>query len=830
MAKSLVIVESPSKAKIINKYLGTGYKVLASVGHIKDLPKKGIGIDFDNNFEPTYEVIPGKTKVIKELKEAAKSADTIYVATDPDREGEAIGWHIKEELEGRGKNKKTVKRVLFNEITKNAIQDSFKHPTDIDQHLVDSQQARRLLDRIVGYQVSPLLWDKVRRGLSAGRVQSVALRLVVEREREILAFVPTEYWTITANLGAKLPPAFDARLLRIEEKTVKTTDFNPTSVEGVIADYGVKKNEIHIREEQHANDLVADIKKQKFIVSSVTTKEKKRNPVPPFITSKLQQEASRKLRFNVKKTMQVAQRLYEGIEIGDEGLVCLITYMRTDSTRVSDGAIAEVRDYINTQYGDKYLPEKPIYYRSKKDAQDAHEAIRPTSVLRTPEAMARYLGKDEMALYKLIWQRFVASQMTAAIFDQTTIDIKAGEKYLFRATGSVLKFNGFLAVYEEGKDEKTEEDDEEAMKLPRVEQGEELKLNKLLPEQHFTEPPPRYTEATLVKALEEKGIGRPSTYAAIMSVITDREYAAKKDSRFVPTELGMIVNDLLVENFDDLFNVKYTARMEEELDEIEEGKMRWTDALAEFYGKFTKDLETAKQHMRDVKRQEIITDIKCENCGSFMAKKFGRYGEFLACTNYPECKTTRDIPKIHDEHDEEKQAETGEETCENCGRPMILKRGRFGQFYACTGYPECKTTRKIQKGGAVAAPAIHLEEECPQCGKNLVIKQGRFGPFTACSNYPTCQYIKRETIGVACPKCGGDVVAKRGKKRTFYGCANYPKCDYVSWDKPVAKACPECGARFMVEKWKKDGSRELQCVAEGCGHKEAAPETLEASA
>ncbi|HYP27417.1 MAG TPA: type I DNA topoisomerase, partial [Blastocatellia bacterium] len=457
MAKALVVVESPSKAKTINKYLGPEFEVIASVGHIKDLPKKGIGIDFDNQFEPTYEVIPGKEKVIRQLKSAAKDADTIYVATDPDREGEAIGWHIKEELEGRGKSRKTVRRVLFNEITKSAIQESFRHPTEIDQNLVDAQQARRLLDRIVGYQVSPLLWDKVRRGLSAGRVQSVALRLVVERERDILAFVPTEYWTITANLSAKLPPAFDARLFRVDEKTVKTSDFGED----------LKKNEVHIKEEKQAKEILAELKSQSFVVSSVTTREKKRNPVPPFITSKLQQEASRKLRFPVKKAMQLAQKLYEGIEIGKEGLVGLITYMRTDSTRVADSALAEVRDYVGGQFGADYLPERAIQYRSKKDAQDAHEAIRPTSVLRTPDSVAPFLGKDELALYKLIWQRFVASQMMPAIFDQTTIDIKAGPRYLFRATGAVLKFNGFLAVYEEGKDEKDEDDEEQALKLPR---------------------------------------------------------------------------------------------------------------------------------------------------------------------------------------------------------------------------------------------------------------------------------------------------------------------------------------------------------------------------
>jgi DNA topoisomerase I len=815
MPKALVVVESPSKAKTINKYLGSGYKVLASVGHIKDLPKKGIGIDFDNNFEPTYEVIPGKEKVIKELKAAAKTADTIYVATDPDREGEAIGWHIKEELEGRGKSRKTVRRVMFNEITKSAIQDSFKNPIDIDENLVNAQQARRLLDRIVGYQVSPLLWDKVRRGLSAGRVQSVALRLVVEREREIQAFTSTEYWTILANLSAQLPPSFDARLLRIDEKSLKTSDFAEA----------LKASEVHIREAAQAKELLEDIQKQQFIVASVTTKEKKRNPVPPFITSKLQQEASRKLRFPVKKTMQLAQRLYEGIEIGEEGLVGLITYMRTDSTRVADSALEEVRQVIGTQFGLEYLPEKAVFYRSKKGAQDAHEAIRPTSALRTPDSVAGFLGKDELALYKLIWQRFVASQMMPALVDQTTIDINAGPRYLFRATGSVIKFNGFLAVYEEGKDEKDEEDDEQSRKLPPIEKGEHLTLNDLKDEQHFTEPPPRYTEATLVKALEEKGIGRPSTYASIMTVIQDREYVQRKEARFFPTELGVIVNDLLVESFDDLFNVTYTAHMEEELDEIEDGKMGWTDALAEFYEKFTKDLEVAKLHMRDVKRQEIITDEKCENCGSPMAKKFGRYGMFLACTNYPECKTTRDIPKVHDEAGEEAHAEAAEEICETCGKPMAMKRGRFGQFLACTGYPECKTTRKIQKGGKFAAPDVMLEEECPKCGQQLVIKQGRFGPFTACSNYPKCKYIKQETTGVACPECGnGELVVKKSKRGAFYGCSTYPKCKFTLWDKPIARECPECGARYLVEKVKKDGSRELQCRNEDCKYKEQLPE------
>jgi DNA topoisomerase-1 len=816
MTKALVVVESPSKAKIINKYLGSDYKVLASVGHVKDLPKKGIGIDFNNNFAPTYEVIPGKEKVIRELKSAAKDVDTIYVATDPDREGEAIGWHIQEELAGRGKNKKTVRRLLFNEITKSAILESVKHPTDIDQNLVDAQQARRLLDRIVGYQVSPLLWDKVRRGLSAGRVQSVALRLVVEREREIQAFISTEYWSITANVSASGPPPFDARLFRIADKTVKAADFGKD----------LKKTEVHIKDKEQAGQIVAELEKQRFIVSAVTTKEKKRNPVPPFITSKLQQDASRKLRFPVKKIMQVAQRLYEGIELGSEGPVGLITYMRTDSIRVADSALVEVRDLIGKQYGPPYLPEKAIHYRSKKDAQDAHEAIRPTSSMRTPDSIAKFLTKDEMGLYKLIWQRFVASQMMPAIFDQTTVDIAAGPKYVLRATGSVVKFDGFLKVYEEGKDEKDEDDAEAALRLPKVTEGEQLKLNKLSPDQHFTEPPPRYTEATLVKALEEKGIGRPSTYASIMTVIQDREYAARKEARFFPTELGVIVNDLLVGSFDELFNVQYTAHMEEELDEVAEGKMVWTDTLAEFYGKFTKDLEAAKEHMRDVKRQEIITDEKCEACGSPMAIKFGRYGQFLACTNYPECKTTRDIPKINDEAGEQTAEAAAEEMCENCGKPMVLKRGRFGQFLACTGYPDCKTTRKIQKG-QIAAPDVVLEEPCPKCGESLVIKQGRFGPFTTCSSYPKCKYVKHETVGVSCPECGdGDLIVRRGgkAKKTFYGCSNYPNCKFVLWDRPLTQGCPQCDARFVVEKFQKDGSRIRMCRTEGCEYKETVVE------
>src|SRR5918996_3681081 len=595
MAKNLVVVESPAKAKTIGKYLGPDYRVMASIGHIKDLPSKGLGVDVENNFEPTYEVIPdtkkrNNRKVVSELKSAAKEAEAIYLAADPDREGEAICQHLAEEIVPK-RPAKPAYRVLFNEITKRAVNAAFEKPGKIDENLVDAQQARRVLDRLVGYKVSPLLCRTIGGKLSAGRVQSVALRMVVERERDIQNFVKTEYWTIAANLGAKLPPAFDSRLFKVGDQTVKTSGF----------DQDLKKNEILIGEQEKADEIVAEAQQQTFVVGDVTTKERKRNPVPPFITSKLQQEASRKLGFAVKKTMMLAQKLYEGVELGPEGSVGLITYMRTDSTRVSDAALGEVRDYIDRQYGANYLPEKAVYYRSKKDAQDAHEAIRPTEVSRTPDSLAQFLKPEELKLYRLIWQRFVASQMTPAVFDQTTIDIQAG-RFIFRATGSVQKFDGFLKIYQEGRDEKTEDDDEAERSLPLVEKGETLKLNSVTPDQHFTEPPPRYTEATLVKALEEKGIGRPSTYAAIMTTIQDREYVERVEGRFHPTGLGTTVNDVLVAGFADLFNETYTARMEEELDEIEEGKLGWTEALREFYGKFAKDLKTAEREMRAAKQ------------------------------------------------------------------------------------------------------------------------------------------------------------------------------------------------------------------------------------
>src|SRR5213594_773566 len=767
MAKNLVVVESPAKAKTINKYLGKDFIVKASIGHIKDLPSKGLGVDVQNNFEPEYEIIPdskkrNNRKIVSDLKKTAKEVSAIYLAADPDREGEAICQHLAEEIVPKHPPTPAY-RVMFNEITKRAVQEAFEHPKQIDENLVDAQQARRVLDRMVGYKVSPLLCRTIGGRLSAGRVQSVALRMVVEREREIEAFVKTEYWTITANLVGKQPPAFDARLLRVGEQTVKTSGF----------DQDLKKSEILIGNDVQAKDLVAEIERQSFIVNEVTTKERKRNPVPAFITSKLQQEASRKLGFPVKRTMMIAQHLYEGVEIGSEGSVGLITYMRTDSTRVSDTALNEARQFIGTQYGANYLPEKAVHYRSKKAAQDAHEAIRPTEVMRTPDSLAKYLKPEELKLYRLIWQRFVASQMMPALFDQTTIDIHAG-RFVFRATGSVQKFDGFLKVYQEGRDE-TAEDDEDERTLPLVNKGETLTLNKIEPEQHFTEPPPRYTEATLVKALEEKGIGRPSTYAAIMTTIQDREYVEKKEGRFHPTALGKTVNDVLIEGgFDDLFNETYTARMEEELDEIEDGKLKWTDAIHEFYDKFKQDLAKFQKYAKDIKEKETPTDEVCLKCGTpGMVQKLGRYGKYLKCNN---CGATRDAEPVAPDGSATQSQAAGDgeeeiEGCELCGKPMQLKRGRFGPFYGCSGYPECKNIRKISKSGKLTAPPQLLDEKCPVDGAQLVKRHGRYGEFISCSNHPKCKFIKRETTGMACPRpgCKGELIVKRSKRgKVFY--------------------------------------------------------------
>ncbi len=803
MIKGLVIVESPTKAKTIEKYLGKGYTVEASFGHVKDLPKSTLGVDIDNEFETEYIVIPGKEKVLAKLKKLALTADKIYLAPDPDREGEAMAAHLAEELGDGKKSKKKkkksendedgdrIRRVTFNEITKRAVQEAFEHPRDINRDLVDAQQARRVLDRLVGYQVSPLLWDKVRRGLSAGRVQTVALRLIVEREREIKAFEKKEYWTIDANLAAPKPPAFDARFL------------------------GKGEEKVEVANGEDAEKIRAALEKADWVVRTADKKERRRNATPPFTTSKLQQDSSRKLRFSVKRTMMIAQRLYEGVELGEEGSVGLITYMRTDSTRVAPEALTEVREYIGKEYGPQYLPESPNTFKEKKDSQGAHEAIRPSSAARHPEQIKQYLKEDEYKVYKLIWQRFVASQIMPAVFDQTTVDIDAksgAEIFWFRVTGSVLKFDGFLRVYEESKDNKDEEDEELKHKLPALEPGQKLTLKELKPEQHFTEPPPRYNEASLVKELEERGIGRPSTYSSILSTIQERQYAQKLGGKFTPTEIGLVVTDLLIENFRDIFDIQYTAKLEEELDEIEEGKETWTQALAAFYKKFEKDLKYAAKHMENIKRMEKPTDEKCERCGSPLIIKWGKHGSFYACSSYDKenpdsCTFTKENPINLPDLDSADTQDTGaaEEYCENCGRVMVLKRGRFGQFMACTGYPDCKTTRRLDQGKRV--PDIPLDEKCPKCDRNLIIRHGRYGEFTSCSGYPECKYVKQNFIGVKCPLCtDGDLVEKKARKgNTFYGCSNYPKCKFTSASKPIAEKCPSCGNEFLVEKNLKAG-------------------------
>jgi len=844
MARSLVIVESPAKAKTINKYLGRGYTVKASYGHVMDLPKKTIGILLpgepngkpkrkskkgkgkaksatkrpekkiaitpENIFEPTYEIIPDKQKIIGQLQAAAQSADNVYLATDPDREGEAISAHLLEALAKNKTERAKFSRVMFNEITQKAIRAAFEKPTKVDEHLVDAQQARRVLDRIVGYKVSPLLWDKVRRGLSAGRVQTVALRLIVEREQEIRAFVPREYWTIHALLAAGEPPAFEAKLVKR------------------------KGEELEIPDEAEAQRILADLERTTWQVSGVTQKEKRRFAPPPFTTSKLQQAAYNRLRFTAKRTMMLAQRLYEGIDVGSEGSIGLITYMRTDSVRVSTDALAQVRDHIGHKFGAKYLPEKPNFFKSKKDAQEAHEAIRPTDVSRTPESVRPYLDESMFKLYQLIWQRFVASQMVPAVFDQTTIEVLAGD-YLFRASGSVEKFNGYLAAYQSVKDddEGKEEGDSESRALPQVREGEELRLETIRPEQHFTEPPPRYTEATLVKELEEKGIGRPSTYAAIISTLVEREYVTKDQGRFTPTLLGERVSVLLVKSFEDIFDVNFTARMEEELDDIEAGKLAWRTAVKEFWGRFEEDLEEAADKMASYKAG-IPTGQKCEKCGQGeLLERISRHGFFLGCSRYPECDFIRDIAEVHSD---DSDVATTTQYCDNCGKEMVIKRGRFGAFLACTGYPDCKTTRRLVSGTKLPRqPDVPLDENCPDCGGQLLRRQGRYGDFIGCKNYPKCKYTRPVTLGIKCPKCGeGEFVRRgtskgRGRGRIFYGCSRYPDCDFTTPHEPINEPCPKCGAPFIVEKHTKHGNLRA-CIKEGCDWEVEVPEAPAAEA
>ena len=755
MPKSLVVVESPAKAKTINKFLGPNYIVRSSVGHIRDLPAKKLGVDVENGFSPEYITIRGKGEVIKKIQTEAKKTDAIYLAADPDREGEAICWHIAETLKS---TKKPIYRVTYNEITKGAIRAAMENPGEIDQHLVDSQQARRVLDRLVGYQISPILWRNVKPGLSAGRVQSVAVRLICEREAEIEAFVPQEYWTITANLAGTTPPPFNAKLLQIG------------SEKGTISTYGFPIDEAR------AEAIAEDARRKPFIVKDIKKQERKRRPVPPFITSTLQQEASRKLRFAAKRTMSVAQQLYEGLNVGTEGAVGLITYMRTDSTRVAEEALEETRDYIKNAYGADYLPKNAVRYRSKGGAQDAHEAIRPTSVERTPRSLKPYLSPEQHRLYDLIWKRFVASQMNPAILDVTTIDISA-EEYLFRAAGSILKFDGFMKLYLEGRDDssmRSNRDDESDAILPVLEIGEQLDLRRLTPKQHYTQPPARYTEATLVKALEEKGIGRPSTYAAIISTIQDREYVLKEDRSFQPTDVGKLVNQLLIKGFPDILDTQFTAKLEDQLDEIADGKSDWVGVLSAFYAPFNHALEAAPAVMNEARKDmEEETDEVCDKCDSKMVIKWGRYGRFLGCSNFPECRNIKRL--TNDDAPTASEEEPTDENCDKCGSPMVIKTSRAGgKFLACTGYPQCKNAKPINIG-----------VDCPEAG---------------CDGYI------------------GERRSKRGK--VFYGCSNYPKCNFVSWDRPVNKECPECQAPFLVERTAKTKQPHLACNDKECGHTE----------
>ncbi|MBF0552388.1 MAG: type I DNA topoisomerase [Deltaproteobacteria bacterium] len=791
MGKSLLIVESPAKAKTIVKYLGKDFEVKASVGHVKDLPPKELGVDVEHGFEPKYVTIKGKDQVLKDLKKASAKSDFIYLATDPDREGEAIAWHIALELDDK---KTPIRRVLFHELTQRAILEAMDSPKELDERRFNSQQARRIMDRLVGYQISPLLWDKVKRGLSAGRVQSVTVRIITEREREIQAFKKEEYWSVTASLTGTNPPPFLAKLTKHLNK------------------------KITIPNQQAATEIVESLQNAGFTVSQVKKTERQRKPLAPFTTSKLQQDAYNKLNLPTKQTMYVAQNLYEGIELGNEGSVGLITYMRTDSTRVSNEAISQVRDYIKATLGSEFLPNKPHAYSSGPRAQEAHEAIRPTSVNRRPEDVKPYLNKNQLALYTLIWNRFVASQMRAAIIDVTSVDITAGD-YLFHAAGSVVRFPGYMTLYREENGEKMDKD-----LLPELAEGDVLKQDKLEPKQHFTQPPPRFTEASLVKELEENGIGRPSTYAAILSTIQEKKYVVKNKGNFFPTVLGFITNDLLVKSFPDILNVEFTAKMEDNLDRIEDGSADWQTTLNEFHQPFSQRLDLAKKEMAQVKVNGLETDIVCEKCGKKMAIKFGKNGEFLACTGYPDCRNTSDFT-----YDEEgkivpmKAEEPDEEVvCEKCGAPMAIKKGRFGPFLACTGYPECKNTKPIGNKGVPAFEPEMTDLKCEKCGGNLLIKMSRQGTkFLACQNYPKCKNTRPLPTGIPCPEpgCGGDLSERSSKRGKFYGCSRYPDCKFMVWGTPVKESCPECGSPIMLEKNYKKTGPTLACPIKGCNHK-----------
>jgi len=747
MSKKLLIVESPAKSKTIQKYLGPDFSIMASVGHVKDLPVNKLGVDIENNFMPEYVTIKGKTKVLKALKAAAKKADSVYLAPDPDREGEAIAWHIAQELEN---GKQPVFRVLFNEITAKAVRAAVASPQELDSNKFEAQQARRILDRLVGYQISPLLWTRVKRGLSAGRVQSVAVKMICDREREIFAFEPREYWTLTAHLEAGEPPRCEARFAKYDGKKIELVSGKQT------------------------RGIISEIEGLDFEVARVSKKKKKKNPLPPFTTSLLQQDAFRKLRFSPKKTMAVAQGLYEGIELGKMGQNGLITYMRTDSFRISNDAVSQARDYILDVYGQDYLPNKPNYFRSKKGAQEAHEAIRPTSMEFDPGTVSKYLNKDQLALYALIWTRFTASQMSPAIMDQTQAEITVG-KTMFRASGSIVTFKGFMILYK-GAPNKT---GDKSGLLPPLKKGEILNLHKLDPVQHFTQPPPRYTAASLIKALEENGIGRPSTYAAILANISGREYVTTEKMNFKPTELGFLVTDLLTKNFPAILDTDFTAQMENELDKVERASLKWTNTLTQFYKSFQSDLKKAEKGMKG----EITTNIVCPQCSKIMSIKSGRNGLFLACSGYPDCKSTSNF--LRNEKGEivfEKTPDVPEKqgVCEKCGKPMVIKNGKFGPFLACSGYPDCKNTLPLD-----------------------VKSKGQ------------------SSTNVACPEegCSGTIIEKTSKKgRTFYACNRYPDCRFAMWDEPANGTCPECNTKVFAVKRRKRTEDVIVCRKKGCGY------------
>ena len=869
MSKSLVIVESPAKAKTINKYLGADYIVEASIGHIMDLPKNDIGVELKRRtFVPTLVISPGKEKIVERLQKLAAKADSIFLAPDPDREGEAIASHLALQLRPMLKKNATLQRVTFNEITQKAVKAAFLNAREINEHLVDAQQTRRVLDRLVGYEISPLLWDKVRRGLSAGRVQTVALRMIVEREREINAFVPVEYWLIGANLKTPAGTDFIVKYTGIDGETSRVAN-------GKDADGKEQFLSGALPNEEETLKVVDQLNKAKWTVVSVERKQRKRHPTAPYITSKLQQDAAGRLKFNVRRTMGVAQRLYEGIDLGKDGTVGLITYMRTDSTRVSQDAIQEAREYVHKQLGPKHLPEKPIEYKGKNDAQDAHEAIRPTHVEYTPDSIKGFLSDEQYRLYKLIWQKFVSSQMLPAVFDQTTITVaaKADKTYDFRISGSIMIFDGFLAIWENISED---------VILPEVAANEALAMISVDPEQRFTDPPPRFNEASLVKTLEEKGIGRPSTYASIINTIQDRDYVKKIGAKFVPTEIGMVVTELLVKNFPYIFETGYTAKLEGELDAVEAGEERWTDLLDGFYTHLEKELKVAGVEMEDIKRREEPTKEICDKCGAPLLLKWGKFGSFYSCSAFSRAKTVtipagpwKKDPKAvlkkvlsgfhfpmivkavtFDETNFEQQVEDAkqfaqavakaagkgkkttaepvscdftkenfaakpdlsapgadeapeEEFCDNCGRLMVLKNGPWGPFMSCPGYsddPPCKTIRKLTQK-VQSKPPVTLDEPCPKCGKPLLQRDGAYGEFIACSGYPKCKYVKQDLLDVKCPKDGGNLAVRKTKRGdTFYGCVNYPKCDFASNLKLIDETCPIDHAAYLVEYSNKEGT------------------------